>query len=166
MKKAKQQALYAIQNPKKFKEEQKRQAKSLQNTLHMTENQIVNGYKKTILQQYLSCILYPLSTRSKNGQPVYLKQQTITRVSQILDELLYYATPRESREIIRTLQFINNSAKARVQRNRYMSHREDPRKHGHNVARTGMLNIAEHGKKICGIKTLNFTPKTPTKRKR
>ena len=159
MRKAKEQALYVIKNPKKMEEEQKRKIKSQQNALHMTKNQTVNGYKKTIIQQELSSLLYPLSTKSKNGQPIYLKQQTMMRVSQILHELLYYSTPREAREIIRTLDFINNSARARDQRNKSMSHREDPGKQGHTVARNGMLNIAAHGKRTCGIKKLNFSPK-------
>ena len=164
MRKAKAKELYAIKNPKKMKEEQNRQSKSLQNSLHMTENQIVDGFKKTILQQELSRLLYPLTTKSRNGQPIYLKKQTIMRVSKILNELLYYSTPREAREIIRTLSFINNSAIARVQRNKEMSHREDSGKIGHKVARIGILNIAAHGKKTCGIKKLNFSPiRTPPK---
>ena len=119
---------------------EKKERARIQSALHSEANQVVNKEIKTPFQIAFLKLTPPKTKKITNVRTgkkiiIYDREATVGRLFKLIKEFLKNPLPGEYAELAGLKKFVKNSANVRVQRNKSMMFRNDPRKSGHDVAR-------------------------------
>lgn len=136
-----EQMKFEAKNPQYMKQKQKAEMKKVNQSLHGLNNHIVNEKIKTRFQQEVYKLLKPIVYENKGGKKIYKRNETIQKLYNLIKLLIENGTTQETFEIFELISFIENSEEERKIRNIKRKHNYDPRKDGHNIARTFISDL-------------------------